>query len=177
MAAPSMGWRKPEAPQAKGAATKMRSEWKRSTKECSLDQLRPELATAIREYMQEHELAGWEDTVQICCETVSERAKVDLLSRLLGSTQKVVYSAALITPRWLIYAVSDANKGASALAMQLADAEISHQLAELTQDHGPNLLAFRLGNSMRESLFIGLGEGSAADQFESMLRAVVQQAR
>ena len=54
------------------------SDYMHTTRECTLDSLRPELAAALRNYIEKHELGDLEPTVLICCETTSTKKKKGL---------------------------------------------------------------------------------------------------
>ena len=45
------------------------SDYTRTTKECTVDQLHPQLFQAIREYFQTHKMGLLEDEIRLCCET------------------------------------------------------------------------------------------------------------
>ena len=80
------------------------SDYRRSTRECNFDRLRPEIVTAIRTHAQQHDLGDVEREALICSETTNEKLKSGgLFGKLLGGDpDKVHYSAVVVTPRWLI---------------------------------------------------------------------------
>jgi len=48
-------------------------DYTRSTRECSVGQVRPELHLALEEYFQKNSLGNLEAETLLCCETVSEK--------------------------------------------------------------------------------------------------------
>jgi elongation factor P--beta-lysine ligase len=52
------------------------SDYNRTTRECSVSQLRPELFQAIRAYFQEHQLGELETETLSCIETISQKKRI-----------------------------------------------------------------------------------------------------
>jgi hypothetical protein len=158
------------------------SEWKRTTRECSFADLRPELVAAIRQFVEKHKLPILESEVLACCETTSESKKAGLAERLMGGGDKVQYTGVLVTPSWLIWAASGDKTGVSVTSARLTDiAEVRdyedtpfHQLIE---DHGLQIYGFRYHGSEREVWFLGLGQEYAAQRFRDVLREAIQNQR
>ncbi len=84
------------------------SEQRRTTRLCTLDELRPELAAAIRAHAQRQQWDKFESEILACCETTTERidaTQIDLW--LNGNTPRLTYLALIATPLHLIWASSD----------------------------------------------------------------------
>ena len=158
------------------------SDYQRTTRECSFTQIRPELFDAIRQHIEEHHLGNVESELLICCETTSERKKAGLLTSLkdklmgLPAPGSIQYSAAVVTPKWLIWAITDIKHGVLALSVRLTEAEISDYDAKLVEDYGINILGFSTGATKRSLKFLGLGRGPASEKFKSVLKQAMEEA-
>ena len=58
------------------------SDWKRITKEVSLEELRPEMGVEINKYIKLYNLGPILSDVMMCIQTESERTKMDCLAVL-----------------------------------------------------------------------------------------------
>ncbi|HTP09928.1 MAG TPA: hypothetical protein VMP08_16840 [Anaerolineae bacterium] len=77
----------------------------RTTRECTLAELRPELADAIRSYAQRQHWDNFESEILACCETTTERITTNRLDAWLnGSAATFSYVALIATPQRLIWA-------------------------------------------------------------------------
>lgn len=150
-------------------------EYQRTTRECSVAELRPELAKAIREYAVKHDLGDVEAELIICCETTSERLKKGLLSRLFGDPDALHHTAMLLTPGLLIWGTTGDRRGTSIVSARLADIEVRDYDSSLIEDSGLDIFGFLNQSSERVHAFIGLGEGEAAERFRRALKERVVQ--
>ncbi len=155
-------------------------DYQRTTRECAVAALRPELARAIREHAQKHDLGDVEADVLLCCETTSERKKPGWLGKLMGDSDKVLYTGVVVTPRWLIWATSSAKGGPAVLSARLRDIEVKDYEVtpayKLVEDTGLEVFGLMTGAAERASTFIGLGREPAAHKVRSVLREAVQRA-
>src|SRR3990167_1584687 len=55
------------------------SDYNRTTRECPVSQLRPELFLSLRNYFQEHKLGDLEAETLLCCETISRKKSANRL--------------------------------------------------------------------------------------------------
>jgi hypothetical protein len=149
------------------------SEYERTTKERSFERLRPELIAAIREHVKKRIHEDVESEILICCETTSERKKTGLIGRLMGTSGKTLYTAALVTPRWLIWATSGDRQQATALSARLSEIEVEDyersSMFKMIEDSGVNMLGFTTGSMERVMVFIGLGKERAAEKLKEVL--------
>jgi len=74
-------------------------EYIRTTRECSLDSMRPELAATIRDRIEKYDINDIEASALFCCETISTNQK----KRLFGRKTEVVQTGIILTPLWLIW--------------------------------------------------------------------------
>src|SRR5512145_2206684 len=95
------------------------SDWKRVTKEVSLEGVRPELLSALREHVERYNLGAILPEALMCVQTESEKAK----KGLFGSAE-TVYQTAVLTPSWLLWAVSGTKTQVAVLSAQLRDVTV-----------------------------------------------------
>lgn len=152
------------------------SDWKRLTKEVSLESLRPELVSAIREHVERYRLGAILNEALMCIQTESEKAK----KGLFGSAE-TVYQGAVLTPRWLLWAVSGTKTQAAVLSAQLRDVTVQDyaqtQFARLVPDSGIQVSGRFTDVSESSSAFIGLEDNAAGRKFKDAAIQAVQEAR
>ena len=163
-----------------------KSPYHRTTRDCSLTDLRPELLAAIRAHVEERKLGDVEAQMLICCETTNEQRELKglekLRARLLGphDPDPVHYTGVVVTPAWLIWTTSGAKRGTVTLSARLRDVEIrefSARYAEFgIEDSGIDVFGLIGYSAERGSVFIGLGREPAAEKLKDVLRGAVQQA-
>ncbi len=152
-------------------------DYNRSSRICSLNQLRPELAQAVRVYWQQHEMNDLELQVSLCCETTSEKKKKGFFASFGSSDPDPVhYTAALITPAWLFWARSGAKYGTAVMAARWRDIQVSKFASSLMSDSGLTVSGLFAGSAEQASAFIGLGEDAAGQQFAAAAHAAAQSA-
>jgi hypothetical protein len=76
------------------------SDWKRRTKEVSFESLSSEMADAIQRHIERYNLGPILSDALMCVHTDSEKTK----KGIFGKTE-TVKMAAIVTPRWLVWAV------------------------------------------------------------------------
>lgn len=160
-------------------------DYNRASRECTFGQLRPEIVSAIREYVLKHELGSLEAEIIACVETASEKKKKGLFAGFLGSDPDPVHhTGVLLTPAWLIWARSGAKYGVAVSSARLSEIEIT-DLASRFKDLGPKAIddegltvfGFVNGSPERVSAFIGLGSETAAYKFRQTVKSSVAQAK
>jgi hypothetical protein len=151
------------------------SNYKRSTRECTLDQLRPELLSAFRGYLQERGRAEAETQIVMCCETTSERKKTSILASLLGEDrEEVYYTAAFVTPEWLVWARSGDKTGVTVVSAQLKEIRVKPFASPWVNDAGLEVMGFVEGSRTHMRGYIALGTESAAREFCEAVKQAVE---
>ena len=74
------------------------SEWKRTTRECTLESMKPELSAAIRAHVEKYNLGDILSAPVMCIETISDKPK----KGLFGSAE-TNYTGAVLTKDWLVW--------------------------------------------------------------------------
>jgi hypothetical protein len=113
------------------------SEYNRTTRECSLSQLQPELLQAIQDYFLEHRLGSLEAEALMCCETISSKKSTSkLVSWLSGSTDDTIHTGMLLTSEWLIWVHHGDRSGIRLNAANLKLIRASYATYAFTKDVG-----------------------------------------
>jgi hypothetical protein len=155
-------------------------EWNRSTRECRLDDMTPELNTAIQAHIESYNLGSILDDYRMCIETVSQKKKKGLFG---GGGDQSVLAAVILTPAWLVWAVLGDKSGAAALSARLDELVVEDYAStpryKLLPDTGIEVTGVFTGRvgmegNQQVSMFIGLGEEPAALQFKDALMRAIQ---
>lgn len=152
------------------------SEWKRATKEVPFEGLRPELRTAIQAHIEQYNLGAILSDALICIQTDSEKAK----KGLFGSAE-TVYTGAVLTPRWLVWAVCGTKTQTAVLSAQLRDVTVQDyaqtQFAKMIPDSGIQVGGRFTDVSENGSAFIGLENNAAGKRFVELALQAAQNAK
>jgi hypothetical protein len=153
------------------------SNYKRTTRICSFEELQPALRRALRDYFIAHELPDVEGQILICCETVSELQKTSFLEKLLGENQDPLYHlAAFLTPEWLFWVRGSATSKTTAVAARLKDIRVRSRASVLLQEPGLDIEGFVEGSFAKLHGYIALGIEPAAEEFCKVVEQAVETA-
>ena len=148
-------------------------DYKRTTHECSLDSMRPELSAALRAHVEKYNLGDVLSQVVVCVETTSEKLKKGLFGG--GET---IYTAAVLTKDWLVWANSGTKVTPHAMSARLTQITVQDyaksSFAKLIPDTGVNINGLKTDTPEAGTTFIGLEENAAGIQFREALIAAVQ---
>lgn len=151
-------------------------DYHRFTRECTLESMRPKLATAIRARIEKYDLKDPDASALICCETTSTKQKKGLFSR----KTEVVLTGIILTPQWLIWAAGKENEAPGVLSTRLHDIRVedyeTSNMYKMIQDTGLNIFGLRTGTEGAASTFIGLGPEPVAQRFRDLLKEAIAQA-
>ena len=152
------------------------SEWKRVTKAVSFEGLPPEMASVIRDHIEQYNLGPILSDALMCIQTDSEKPKKGLFG-----TAESVQMGAVVTPRWLVWAVSGTKTKPTALSAQLINLTVQDYaqtpFAKMMPDSGIEVSGLFTDASEPASAFIGLDQSSAAQKFREALIKAVQDAK
>jgi hypothetical protein len=144
------------------------SDWKRKTKEVSLEGFPPEMGAVIQRHIEQYNLGPILADALMCVQTDSEKMK----KGLLGKTE-VVQMAAIVTPRWLVWSVDQPNAKATVLSAQLIHVTVQDYaqtpFAKMVPDSGVEVSGMFTDASESASAFIGLEENAAGQKFRQIL--------
>ena len=161
------------------------SDYERTSRECvTINQLRPELVSAIRAFLEKNDLKNIESEIVMCCETTSTKRRKGLFDGLLGGDPDPVhYIGVLITPTWLIWGRNGAKYGTAVSSARTSEIEIPKTDLRLQQmglnnsQDGISIFGFINGSAERASAYIGLGKESAALRFIEILKDTIAKAK
>jgi hypothetical protein len=150
------------------------SDYNRTTRECSVSQLHPEIRQAVQSYFQEHELGDPSTETLMCCETISEKKDFGRLSSLLKSAQdKTIHMGLLLTSQWLIWVRRGDRSGNVLNAANLKDIQVRAYMSIFVRDAGLDISGY-MGDPKRQVRgYVGMGTELAAQKFcEEVQKAV-----
>lgn len=152
------------------------ADWKRSTKEIPFESLPPEMASAISRYIETHNLGPILSDSLMCVQADSEKAKKGLFGKA-----EVVKVGAVVTPRWLVWAIQGTNAPPSVLSAQLIHITVQDYartpFAKMIPDSGVEVGGMFTGVGESTSAFIGLEDNTAGNKFKEILIKAVQDAK
>lgn len=144
------------------------SDWKRTTKEVPFDSLPPEMISAINQHIEQYNLGPILSDALLCVQTDSEKAK----KGLFGAAE-IVRMGAVVTPRWLIWAINGTKTRGSVLSAQLINITVQDYaqtpFAKMVSDSGIEVSGTFTDASENASAFIGLDEGAAGKKFKEVV--------
>jgi hypothetical protein len=142
------------------------SNYKRSTRACTFEEIHPILKQALRAYFFEHEISDVETQILICCETLSEREKTSALETLLKEHGDLIYYlAAFLTPEWLFWARSGNQTKTIVVGARLKDIHARQRASLLLKDFGIDIEGFVDGSFSKIHGSLYLGPEPAAEEF------------
>ena len=112
----------------------------------------------------------------MCIQTVSEKAK----KGILGS-REMVYLGAVVTPRWLIWAVEGTKSSAAVLSALLADVVVQDYantpFSKMIPDSGIEVSGKFTDAVENASAFISLEDNAVGKKFKETVIEAVQNAK
>jgi hypothetical protein len=152
------------------------SDWKRSTKEIPFESLPPEMAAAINQHIEGHNLGPILLDSLLCIQTDSEKVKKGLFGKA-----ETVQVGAIVTPRWLVWAIHGANSQTVVLSAQLINITVQDyaqtSFAKMIPDSGIEVSGMFTDASESVSAFIGMEENAAGNQFRETIIKAAQDAK
>src|ERR1044071_7557826 len=95
------------------------SDWERSTREIPLESLPEVVNSAIHRHIEQYNLGSILDETLMCIQTDSVQVKKGLFGK-----RRTVQVSALLTPRWLVWAIQENTTHPVVLSAQLIDLTI-----------------------------------------------------
>ena len=144
------------------------SNYERTTRECTIDQLRPELQQAFRNYFAARKLTELDEASLRCCETSSYKKQGGWLSNWLDAGEETTtYTALVLTPEALLWARSaePARSEVRVIGASLFAIRVRTVTPLLTQDSGLEISGLIEGSKAFMRGYIGLGKDLAAEKF------------
>jgi hypothetical protein len=153
-------------------------EYTHITRECLFEELKPPMVTAIREFIQQHAplMQGSESKALVCIETTTIQTRIGFVERLSGLSEKLHYTAALVTPEFVIWATSGPQRKTGVLAARLVDIEITRLDYTGVRDPGLDLFGLMIDGKERIQAYIALGDDAAGQNFKRLFSAALEKA-
>jgi hypothetical protein len=152
------------------------SDWKRTTKEIPFESLPPEMVSAINKHIEQHNLGSILSDGLICIQTDSEKAKKGLFG-----VAEMVRVGAIVTPRWLVWAVSGTKTPITALSAQLRNVMVQDYaqtpFVKMIPDSGIDVSGLFTDAGESASAFIGMDESLAGRKFRDLAIKATQDAK
>ena len=152
------------------------SDWKRSTQAISFEQMPIALKAEIQKHVERYQLGDILSEALMCIQTVSEKAK----KGILGS-REMVYLGAVVTPRWLIWAVEGTKSSAAVLSALLAEVVVQDYantpFSKMIPDSGIEVSGKFTDAVENASAFIGLEDNAVGKKFKETVIDAVQNAK
>lgn len=152
------------------------SDWKRTTKEVSFENLPAGMVSAVNEYIERYNLGPILSDALMCIQTDSEKVK----KGLFGGAETVRVGA-VVTPRWLVWVVNGTKTQTAVLSAQLINITIQDYaqtpFVKLVPDSGVQVSGMFTNVSENASAFIGLDEGTTGQKFKEILIQAAQDAK
>jgi hypothetical protein len=149
------------------------SEWKRKTKEVSFESLPPEITSAIKQHIQRYNLGSIVGDALMCIQTDSEKLKKGLFGKA-----ESVQMGAVVTPRWLIWAMNGTNTPTAVLSAQLSNLTVQDYsqtpFMKMIPDSGIEVSGIFTDAGESTSAFIGLEENTAGNKFKELVIKAAQ---
>ena len=147
------------------------SDWKRSTKEIPFESLPPHMVAAINRHIGQYNLGPILADTLMCIQTDSEKGKKGLFDKA-----EIVQVGAMLTPRWLLWAIHGTNTQTAVLSAQLINIIVQDYaqtaFAKMIPDSGIEVSGMFTDASESTSAFIGLEENAVGNKFrETMIKA------
>ena len=152
------------------------SDWKRETKEVHFENLMPEMVDEIKKHVELYNLGPILTDALMCVQTDSEKAK----KGLFGSAE-IVHQGAVVTPRWIVWAVNGTKTSTAVMSAQLKDVVVKDyaqtQFAKMIPDAGIEVSGRFTDVADNSSAFIGLDESVAGRKFKETVIQAAQEAK
>lgn len=152
------------------------SEWVRQTRETTLANIAPELSTVIQHHIDQNNLGPILSDTLFCIQTDSEKAKKGLFGKA-----ESVQLAAIVTPRWLVWAMQGTKSPTVVLSAQLSQVTVRDyaqtQFVKMIPDSGIEVTGMFTDSKESVSAFIGLDDGPAAKKFKDITIRAAQDAK
>ncbi len=146
----------------------------RTTRECSLEDLQPDMVAAVRKHVELYKMGDMESSIQMCCETISSEKKKGLFSSSLEKT----ITGTLLMPEWLIVVVKKGDEEPVVISghprnLQAHNFEDS-AMFKINPDAGLNITGRYSDVTRQGMVFIGLGPEPAAQKFRKAVIEAIQ---
>ena len=150
------------------------SDYNRTTRECPVNELHPELLRAIQSYFQEHQLGDLEAETLLCCETISEKKPSNrLVSWLKDERDTTIHTGMILTSQRLIWVRKGDQSDTRLTAADLKDIQARVYTSIFTKDSGLEIFGYIGDSNGNVRGYIGMGAEAAAQNFCEEVRKAI----
>lgn len=152
------------------------SEYIRTTRECPVSQLSPEILQELQKYFQKHELGDLQTETQLCCETISRKKRTGpLASWLSDKPDTTIHTGILLTAQWLIWVHHGDKSGTLLNAANLNKIGARYHTPLFMNDAGLEIIGYIGDSNARVRGYIGMGADPAVQKFcEEVRQAIIK---
>jgi hypothetical protein len=152
------------------------SDYIRTTRECSTNELHPELLQAMQAYFQEHAVGNLQADVIMCCETISTRKNAGkAFSWLDDRPDTTIYTGMVLTSKWFIWAHHGDQTGTQVHGASLNEIQADFYSPLFSRDSGLRIMGFVKENNTHVRGYIGMENNEAAQKFcEEIKQAILK---
>lgn len=142
------------------------SDYNRTTRECTVSQLHPEVFLVLRDYFQKQSLGDVEAQAMLCCETISTK-KPDggLFSRWSPSMDDTIYTGIVLTSDRLVWARNGDKTGSVVSAANLNNISVSTYKSMFVNDTGLEIVGYIGDSKLVIRGYVGMGPEADAQKF------------
>jgi hypothetical protein len=153
------------------------SEYNRTTQECVLSQLHPELLQAVQNYFREHESDDLQAETLLCCQTISRRKNSDkATSWLSDQPDATIHSGIVLTPQRLIWVQHGDRSGTRLNAADLNSIRAKYYTSTFMKDGGLEIIGYIGNSNSRVRGYIAMGIEPAVQKFcEAVKQATLKE--
>ncbi|MFN8384491.1 MAG: hypothetical protein U0V02_21315 [Anaerolineales bacterium] len=142
------------------------SEFNRTTRECPVNQLHPEVFRELKNYFQEKNLGDLETETVSCCETVSTKNRSGgLFSLLSPSVDTTIHTGVVLTSQWLVWVRSGDKSGTLLSAANLNNISVSMYKSMFVNDTGLEIIGYIGDSKLVIRGYVGMGPEPATQKF------------
>ena len=142
------------------------SDYTRTTRECTVSQLRPELFLAVRNYLREHNLGDPGTETLLCYETTSRKREANwLISWMNDGADTTIDMVVLFTSGWLIWVRSGDRSGVQLSSADLKQIAVRIYISLLAKEYGMEISGHIEGTKGMMRGVIAMESSSIAQTF------------
>jgi hypothetical protein len=154
------------------------SDYNRTTRECHVSQLHPELRKALLDFFTEHDLGDPAAETIACYETTSEKKDTGKpVAWLNDRSDTTAHTAMVLTPAWLIWVRHGDRSGMHLTAANLKDIQVKVHTSMLTKDPGLEVIGYVQGSKGWMRGYIGMEAEWIAQKFCDQVRQAIDKVK
>ena len=152
------------------------SEYNRTTRECSVNQLHPEVFNALKTYFHEKNLGDVEAEAVLCCETLStKKGTGGLFSLLSPSADATIHTGIVLTSEWLIWVRNGDTSGTLLSVANLNHIIVNTYKSMFVNDTGLEIIGYIGDSKLVAKGYVGMGPEPATQKFcDEVKQAIIR---